>query len=103
MDRPQLTPCVSPPDKYYIKLDALESDLTTELPTWILSAYAPGREAPDQLFGGPAREQSFEEMRLHHMKGKAEGNEEKVVRNRPDRFLPSIESQRKLTRAPPAC
>ncbi|OAR01278.1 hypothetical protein LLEC1_08120, partial [Akanthomyces lecanii] len=66
-------------DKYYIKLDALEADLTTEPPTWILSAYAPGREAPDQLFGGPMREQSFEEMRLHYMKGKAEGNEQKAL------------------------
>lgn len=75
----QLTPLVSLADKYYIKLDALEADLTTETPTWILSAYAPGREAPDQLFGGPMREQSFEEMRLHYMKGKAEGNEQKAV------------------------
>ncbi|KAJ3472224.1 hypothetical protein NLG97_g11174 [Lecanicillium saksenae] len=66
-------------DKYFIKLDAIETDLTTETPTWILSAYAPGRDAPDQLFGGPMREQSFEEMRLHYMKGKAEGNEQKAL------------------------
>lgn len=67
-------------DKYFIKLDSIEADLTTETPTWILSAYAPGRDAPDQLFGGYPREQSFEEMRLHYMKGKAEGNEQKAVR-----------------------
>ncbi|OAA56065.1 CCCH zinc finger domain protein [Cordyceps fumosorosea ARSEF 2679] len=66
-------------DKYSIKLDVIETDLTTETPTWILSAYAPGRDAPDQLFGGAMREQSFEEMRLHYMKGKAEGNEQRAL------------------------
>lgn len=34
---------------------------------WALSAYGPGKDAPRQLFGGYPREQSFEEMRLHHM------------------------------------
>ncbi|KGQ12164.1 hypothetical protein BBAD15_g2094 [Beauveria bassiana D1-5] len=66
-------------DKYSIKLDAIEADLTTETPTWILSAYAPGRDAPDQLFGGAMREQSFEEMRLHHMNGRATGNEQRAL------------------------
>ncbi|KAJ2956548.1 hypothetical protein NQ176_g11312 [Zarea fungicola] len=65
-------------EKYFIKIDTIAADLTTEKPTWILSAYAPGRDAPDQLFGGYPREQSFEEMRLHYMKGKAEGNEQKA-------------------------
>lgn len=46
--------------------DALRDDLTAEKPQWILSAYAPGKQAPVQLFGGPDREQSFEEMRLLH-------------------------------------
>ncbi|KAM3458520.1 hypothetical protein NHJ6243_007382 [Beauveria neobassiana] len=69
-------------DKYSIKLDAIEADLTTETPTWILSAYAPGRDAPDQLFGGAMREQSFEEMRLHHMNGRATGNEQRAKLSR---------------------
>ncbi|EGX96371.1 CCCH zinc finger domain protein [Cordyceps militaris CM01] len=66
-------------DKYSIKLDAIEADLTTEAPIWVLSAYAPGRDAPDQLFGGAIREQSFEEMRLHYVKGKAEGMEQQTL------------------------
>lgn len=67
-------------DRYKIVLDTVESDLTNDAPQWILSAYAPGRDAPEQLFGGYPREQSFEEMRLHFMTGKAEGSEQQAVR-----------------------
>lgn len=49
-----------------IDKDNLVKDLSTERPQWILSCYGPGRNAPEQLFGGPIREQSFEEMRLLH-------------------------------------
>lgn len=66
-------------EKYRITADAIEADLTSDAPTWILSAYAPGREAPGQLFGGYPREQSFEEMRLLHVIGAAGGNEQQAV------------------------
>jgi nucleoporin NUP42 len=66
-------------DKYKISLDVLKADLTTETPQWILSAYAPGKDTPEQLFGGIPREQSFEEMRLHYMEGKASGNEQAAL------------------------
>ncbi|KND89325.1 hypothetical protein TOPH_06062 [Tolypocladium ophioglossoides CBS 100239] len=65
--------------KYGISPAIIEKDLTTEKPQWILSAYAPGRDAPDQLFGGYPREQSFEELRLHYMAGKAAGNEQQAL------------------------
>ncbi|KAM4056572.1 zinc finger C-X8-C-X5-C-X3-H type (and similar) domain-containing protein [Hirsutella rhossiliensis] len=65
--------------KYNISADVITKDLTIEKPQWILSAYAPGRDAPDQLFGGFPREQSFEELRLHYMAGKASGNEQQAL------------------------
>jgi nucleoporin NUP42 len=49
---------------YRITKDAIKIDLVDERPQWILSAYGPGRDAPEQLFGGYPREQSFEEIRL---------------------------------------
>ncbi|KAG7417119.1 Nucleoporin AMO1 [Fusarium oxysporum f. sp. rapae] len=69
----------NPADKYNITTDTIEKDLTNEVPQWILSAYAPGRDAPGQLFGGYPREQSFEELRLHFMMGKASGNEQQAL------------------------
>lgn len=66
-------------DRYNIKLDSIEKDLTVETPQWILSAYGPGRDAPGQLFGGALREQSFEEMRLHYVDARAAGNEQQAV------------------------
>ncbi|KAF6830328.1 Nucleoporin AMO1 [Colletotrichum plurivorum] len=59
---------------YLLSKETIEKDLTSEAPQWILSAYGPGRDAPEQLFGGPMREQSFEEMRLHHVMAVASGN-----------------------------
>lgn len=50
---------------YKITADQIETDLSDERPGWILSAYGPGKDAPEQLFGGYPREQSFEEIRLH--------------------------------------
>lgn len=58
----------------------IERDLTNEVPHWVFSAYAPGKNAPGQLFGGYPREQSFEELRLHYWTGKASGNEQQAVR-----------------------
>lgn len=65
--------------KYSITPEVIEKDLTSDAPQWILSAYAPGRDAPDQLFGGYPREQSFEELRLHYLMGKASGNEQQAL------------------------
>ncbi|KAK5995579.1 Nuclear pore protein AMO1 [Cladobotryum mycophilum] len=71
-----------PPDpleKYHVSADVIEKDLTLDAPQWILSAYAPGRDTPEQLFGGYPREQSFEELRLHYWTGKATGNEQQAL------------------------
>jgi len=59
--------------------EIVQRDLTSELPGWILSCYGPGRDAPEQLFGGNPREQSFEEMRLHYMQGAMNGNPQAAV------------------------
>ncbi|PHH62886.1 hypothetical protein CDD81_6604 [Ophiocordyceps australis] len=66
-------------NKYNISEELLENDLTVDLPQWILSSYAPGKNAPDQLFGGYPREQSFEELRFHHMQAKAAGQEAQAI------------------------
>lgn len=58
---------------YYLTRDAIQKDLQEERPEWILSAYGPGRDAPEQLWGG-ILEQSPEEMRLHAMTCEAAGN-----------------------------
>lgn len=59
--------------------DVIQRELTSELPQWILSCYGPGRDTPEQLFGGYPREQSFEEMRLHWMHGAMQGNQQTAV------------------------
>ncbi|CCF37607.1 CCCH zinc finger protein [Colletotrichum higginsianum] len=64
---------------YQLSREAIEKDLTSEAPQWILSAYGPGRDAPEQLFGGPMREQSFEEMRLLHLMATAAGNPQQAL------------------------
>lgn len=64
---------------YQLDKNAILTDLTSEKPQWILSAYGPGRHAPAQLFGGPSREISFEEMRLAHYMGMAAGNAQQVA------------------------
>ena len=68
---------------YMLDRDTIVTDLSTERPQWILSAYGPGRQAPAQLFGGPLREKSFEEMRLLHYFGQASGNAQQAVGNCP--------------------
>ncbi|KAL2130085.1 hypothetical protein VTI74DRAFT_6923 [Chaetomium olivicolor] len=54
--------------------ETIQKDLSSEVPQWILSCYGPGRDAPEQLWGGYPREQSFEEIRLHFMMGAMAGN-----------------------------
>ncbi|KAI3392393.1 hypothetical protein diail_5744 [Diaporthe ilicicola] len=60
--------------QFSLSKDTIQKDLAEERPSWILSAYGPGRDAPEQLWGGYPMEQSFEEIRLHYMMGEASGN-----------------------------
>ncbi|OJK03219.1 hypothetical protein ASPACDRAFT_40542 [Aspergillus aculeatus ATCC 16872] len=62
--------------QYGITAADIKVDLTPGkgLPEWIFSCYGPGRDAPRQLFGGPQREQSFEELRLRHYELVAQGS-----------------------------
>ncbi|KAI1748735.1 hypothetical protein F4782DRAFT_516065 [Xylaria castorea] len=50
---------------YKVTKESIKVDLAEERPTWILSCYGPGKDAPEQLFGGYPREQSLEEVMLH--------------------------------------
>lgn len=59
--------------------EAIERDLRAEPPQWIMSCYGPGRDAPEQLWGGYPREQSPEEIRLHFMLGAMAGNPQGAV------------------------
>ncbi|GAB1318144.1 Nucleoporin AMO1 [Madurella fahalii] len=68
-----------PPPYAGLTADIIQRELTSELPQWILSCYGPGRDAPEQLFGGYPREQSFEEMRLHWMHGAMQGNQQAAL------------------------
>ncbi|KAL8983550.1 MAG: hypothetical protein Q9205_002236 [Flavoplaca limonia] len=63
------------------KLDrnTIKTDLGGDRPLYILSAYGPGRDAPQQLFGGQPREQSFEELRLRHYELASAGNEAQAI------------------------
>ncbi|KAL1847002.1 hypothetical protein Daus18300_014079 [Diaporthe australafricana] len=60
--------------QFSLSKDTIQKDLAEERPSWLLSAYGPGRDAPEQLWGGYPIEQSFEEIRLHYMMGEASGN-----------------------------
>ncbi len=81
---------VGPP--YALDKAAIVADLSTEKPQWILSAYGPGRGVPAQLFGGPLREQSFEELRLLHYMGLASGNPQQAVQEA-DKIYQAAEQQ----------
>lgn len=61
--------------------EGIQLDLTPgkERPGWVFSAYGPGKNAPRQLFGGPTRELSFEEMRLRHYEATAAGNMNQAI------------------------
>lgn len=82
--RPTTDICVVPTVPYSLSKETLKKDLTEDPPSWILSAYGPGKDAPDQLWGGFPLEQSFEELRLHYMMGALSGNPQKAVRSRQD-------------------
>lgn len=66
--------------QFSLSKETIQKDLAEERPSWILSAYGPGRDAPEQLWGGYPIEQSFEEIRLHYMMGEASGNAQGAVR-----------------------
>lgn len=59
---------------------------------WIFSAYAPGKNAPVQLIGGPEREQSFEEMRAIHYAAEAAGNPQQAVQDANSLYV-AVEAQ----------
>ncbi|KAL4942463.1 hypothetical protein BDV06DRAFT_192048 [Aspergillus oleicola] len=64
------------PANYGLTTDDIKADLVAGKgrPDWIFSCYGPGKDAPKQLFGGPQRERSFEELRLRHYEAAATGN-----------------------------
>lgn len=72
-------------NQFSLNKETIQKDLAEERPSWILSAYGPGRDAPEQLWGGYPIEQSFEEMRLHYMMGEASGNAQGAVCDASDR------------------
>lgn len=59
----------------------IKDDLTVQKgrPEWIFSAYAPAKDVPRLLFGGPHRERSVEEMRLRHYELAAAGKLNEAV------------------------
>ncbi|KAI4182347.1 MAG: hypothetical protein L6R41_006033 [Letrouitia leprolyta] len=69
----------TPDHPYHLDKDIISKDLTNERPLYILSSYGPGRDAPQQLFGGQPREQSFEELRLRHYELASAGNESQAI------------------------
>ncbi|KAM0091145.1 hypothetical protein ACP6JD_005471 [Aspergillus fumigatus] len=85
-------PQAQQPVNYGITAEDIKADLTAGkgLPEWIFSAYGPGRNAPRQLFGGPQREQSFEELRLRHYEAAAAGNIEVAVQEAQALYAESI-------------
>ncbi|KAI4254779.1 MAG: hypothetical protein LQ352_002904 [Teloschistes flavicans] len=66
-------------DRYKIDKKIVSHDLTADRPLYILSAYGPGKDAPEQLFGGQPREQSFEELRFRHYELAVAGNEAQAI------------------------
>ncbi|KAE8390210.1 hypothetical protein BDV23DRAFT_172545 [Aspergillus alliaceus] len=69
------------PANYGITAADIKADLSAGKgrPEWVFSCYGPGRNAPKQLFGGPQREQSFEELRLRHYEAAAAGNADQAL------------------------
>ncbi|KAJ5572905.1 hypothetical protein N7450_009889 [Penicillium hetheringtonii] len=69
------------PANFGVNANDIKLDLTAGKgrPEWIFSSYSPARDVPRQLFGGPQREQSMEEMRLRHYEAVAAGNMNQAV------------------------
>ncbi|KAI4161075.1 MAG: hypothetical protein LQ342_005238 [Letrouitia transgressa] len=64
---------------YHVDKNSIIKDLSDDRPLYILSSYGPGKDAPQQLFGGQPREQSFEELRFRHYELAASGNERQAI------------------------
>lgn len=76
---------------FSVTKEDIQKDLGPEKPQWPFSCYAPGRDAPRQLFEGAPVEQSMEEMRLHYYTAQAAGNDQSAVgsnAHRSDRRFP---------------
>jgi hypothetical protein len=65
--------------RYNVTGETIKLDLTEDRPTWPLSSYGPGKNAPLQLMEGDI-EQSPEEMRVRHYLAVAKGNPQESVR-----------------------
>ena len=67
---------------YHLTADGIKADLTQgdDRPTWPLSAYGPGRDAPRQLLEGPL-EQSPEELRVQYYVARAGGSTQQYEQN----------------------
>lgn len=65
--------------RYNFSQRTIEDDLRLERPLWIMSAYAPSKDVPRQLFGGHPLEQSFEEIRLLQYQAVAAGNPQAAI------------------------
>ncbi|KAJ6111863.1 hypothetical protein N7523_007924 [Penicillium sp. IBT 18751x] len=66
---------------YGVTASDIKLDLTAGKgrPEWVFSAYAPNNKVPRQLFGGPQRELSMEELRLRHYEATAAGNMDQAI------------------------
>ena len=67
-------------------------------PNWVFSCYGPGRNAPRQLFGGPQREQSFEELRLRHYEATAAGNPNQALQEAQALYAESLSQMEVILR-----
>ncbi|KAJ5766962.1 uncharacterized protein N7511_004578 [Penicillium nucicola] len=68
-------------DDFGVNSSDIKLDLTAgkNRPLWIFSAYSPQQHVPRQLFGGPGREQSPEELRARHYELAAAGSIDQAV------------------------
>ncbi|KAI5301452.1 hypothetical protein KEM56_001707 [Ascosphaera pollenicola] len=94
--RPASSSTASAPPRppFFPKVQDIIQDLTPGVgrPTWIFSSYAPGKDAPVQLFEGPNREISPEEMRVMHYMA-VESNTVQQAIEHVNRLYTEIEAQ----------
>lgn len=64
--------------RFHLSREDIKADLTDQRPTYPLSCYGPGRDAPRQLIEGPV-EISPEELRSRYYSYRATGNEAVAV------------------------
>lgn len=75
---------------YHLNVDSIRADLKDgeERPSWPLSAFGPGRDAPRQLLEGTL-EQSPEELRVQYYLAKASGNTQQYEQSERDGYAQS--------------